>query len=214
MTNLPDHQAVPDPRDLRASDADRERVAQALREAAGDGRINLEELEERLTAAYSARTYGELEALTRDLPVSGTGAVPIVAAPDRRITGGKPTSTVGVAVMSEFKRRGRWTAPRRFTAFVYWGGGKIDLTEARFTGPELRIRAFAIMGGIDIVVPEDLDVTVNGVGIMGAFDDKATGPGAPGAPKVTVSGFSFWGGVSVKRRKRGDRIEKRAAELE
>lgn len=205
MTNLPDHRAVPDPRDLRASDADRERVAQTLREAAGDGRINLEELEERLTAAYSARTYGELEALTRDLPVSGTGAVPPVAAPDQRITGGEPTSTVGIAVMSEFKRRGPWTAPRRFTAFAYWGGGTIDLTEARFTGPELRIRAFAIMGGIDIVVPEDLDVTVNGVGIMGAFDDKATGPGTHGAPKVTVSGFSFWGGVSVKRREHRDR---------
>ncbi|WP_119731069.1 DUF1707 SHOCT-like domain-containing protein [Thermomonospora amylolytica] len=205
MTNLPDRRTTPDPRDLRASDADRERVAQTLREAAGDGRINLEELEERLTAAYSARTYGELEPLTRDLPLSGTDAAPPGTAPDLRITGGEPTSTVGVAVMSEFKRRGPWTAPRRFTAFAYWGGGTIDLTEARFSGPELRIRAFAIMGGIDVVVPEDLDVTVTGVGIMGAFDDKATGPGTPGAPKVVVSGFSFWGGVTVKRRRRKNR---------
>jgi len=201
MTDLPDRRIPADPRDLRASDADREQVAQRLREAAGDGRINLEELEERLTAAYTARTYGELEALTRDLPggaVPAFGPVP----PGQRITGGEPTSRTGIAIMSEFKRRGPWTAPRRFTGFAFWGGGTIDLTEARFSEPELRINVFAIMGGIDVIVPEDLEVTVRGLGIMGAFDDKATGPGAPGAPKVVVGGFSFWGGVTVKRRKK------------
>jgi Domain of unknown function (DUF1707) len=205
MTDLPDRRVSTDPRDLRASDSDRERVAQTLREAAGDGRLNLEELEERLTAAYTARTYGELEPLTRDLPVGGTPGTGHVTAPDQRVTGGKPTSRMGVAIMSGFKRWGRWTAPRRFTAFAFWGGGKVDLCEARFSGPELRINAFAIMGGIDVIVPDDLDVTVHGLGIMGAFDDKATGPGVPGAPKVVVGGFSFWGGVTVKRRARRDR---------
>ena len=52
----------------RASDADREAVAERLRDAAGDGRLEHEELEERLEAAYGARTYGELDLLTRDLP--------------------------------------------------------------------------------------------------------------------------------------------------
>jgi hypothetical protein len=205
MTDLPDRRVSADPRDLRASDADRERVAQTLREAAGDGRINLEELEERLNAAYTARTYGELEPLTRDLPVGGTPGTGPVTAPDLRVTGGEPTSRMGVAIMSEFKRWGHWTTPRRFTAFAFWGGGKIDLREARFSGPELRINAFAIMGGIDVIVPDDLYVTVHGFGLMGAFDDKATGPGAPGAPKVVVGGFSFWGGVSVRRRSRRER---------
>jgi hypothetical protein len=53
---------------LRASDADREQVAERLRHAAGEGRIVAEELEERLEAVFSARTYGELDAVVADLP--------------------------------------------------------------------------------------------------------------------------------------------------
>jgi hypothetical protein len=52
----------------RAADADREAVAERLRIAAGDGRIDLAELDERLTQAYAAKTYGQLQALVADLP--------------------------------------------------------------------------------------------------------------------------------------------------
>ena len=54
--------------ELRASDADRERVAERLRTAAGEGRLTPEELEERLERAFSARTDAELEPLVADLP--------------------------------------------------------------------------------------------------------------------------------------------------
>jgi hypothetical protein len=53
---------------IRAADADREHVADRLRQATAEGRLQADELEERLEAAFSARTYGELEELTRDLP--------------------------------------------------------------------------------------------------------------------------------------------------
>jgi hypothetical protein len=53
---------------LRASDRDRERAAEALRDGAAEGRLELAELEERLEVAYAARTDAELAALTRDLP--------------------------------------------------------------------------------------------------------------------------------------------------
>ena len=69
---------IEDP-DLRASDADRERVAQLLRENAADGRLDMDELDERLETAYAARTFGELDALTRDLPV----VAPQPGLPDR-----------------------------------------------------------------------------------------------------------------------------------
>jgi hypothetical protein len=55
---------------LRASDADRDQVAERLRTAAAEGRIGFDELEERLTATLAARTYGELEAMVADLPSS------------------------------------------------------------------------------------------------------------------------------------------------
>ncbi|MGI8332280.1 DUF1707 SHOCT-like domain-containing protein [Actinomadura scrupuli] len=197
MTNVPERANPPDPRGMRASDADRDRVAEVLRQAAGDGRLGLDELDDRLSAVYAAKTYAELEPITRDLPIGG--------APETRTTdriGGVPTSRFAVAVMSGFQRVGRWTLPGRFTAIAFWGGGKLDLREARFAEAETRIRVFAVMGGVEIVVPEDLEVHVTGIGIMGGFDHKAGGAGAPGSPRVIISGLAFWGGVGTSRRAR------------
>jgi hypothetical protein len=80
------------------------------------------------------------------------------------------------------------------------GGVELDLRDARFTAPEVTIRAFCLMGGVSITVPEDMDVDVSGIGFMGGFDHKASGPGAPGAPRVRVVGFAMMGGVEVRRR--------------
>jgi hypothetical protein len=54
---------------MRASDGDRERVVQALQEQVGEGRLTLQEFEERSTAVYEAKTVGELRELLADLPV-------------------------------------------------------------------------------------------------------------------------------------------------
>jgi Domain of unknown function (DUF1707) len=54
--------------ELRASDADRDRIAERLRAAAGEGRVSADELEERLERAFSARTEAELTPLVADLP--------------------------------------------------------------------------------------------------------------------------------------------------
>ena len=56
--------------DLRAADADRERIAERLRGAAAEGRLGAEELEERLERAFGARTYAELDAVVTDLPAA------------------------------------------------------------------------------------------------------------------------------------------------
>src|SRR5215813_446797 len=61
---------------LRASHEDRDRVIETLRVAAGDGRLTAEELDERVEIAFSARTYGELAALTGDLPATGQPLAP------------------------------------------------------------------------------------------------------------------------------------------
>ncbi|MEU4210466.1 DUF1707 domain-containing protein [Streptomyces sp. NPDC026206] len=191
---------------MRASDAERERVAEALREAVAEGRLDLEEFGERLEAAYKARTHAELEPLVRDLPVPSGAVAPVPAAPAAgdagwagRI-GGRATSRGAIGVMGGFQRRGGWTVPRLFTAFVFWGGGEIDLREARFEDREVVVRCIAIMGGMQVIVPPGLDVYVGGVGIMGGFDDNATGPGTPGSPTVRVTGLAFWGGVGVDRK--------------
>ncbi len=64
----------------------------------------------------------------------------------------------------------------------------------------MTIHAYALMGGVQIIVPEDIDVDVAGIGLMGGFDHSATGPGKPGAPRLKVIGLALMGGVNVKRR--------------
>lgn len=194
--------AVPEPRNLRASDADRERVANVLREAAGDGRLTMDELDERLDAVYAAKTYAELEPITHDLPDSGTANVPgssPSAAGDPARFGGEGTSGGAVAILGGFSRKGEWTVPKDFTAFMFMGGGEIDLRDARFAEREVSIHIVAIMGGCEVIVPEDATVRVTGVGILGAFEHSGAGSGAPGGPVITVNGVAFMGGVDVKR---------------
>jgi len=188
---------------MRASDADRERVADVVRQAAGDGRMTMEELDQRLDAVYAARTYAELEPITRDLPQAHGGpatAAAQVPAGDPQRFGGQPSSHGAFAIMGGFSRKGDWVVPEEFTAFVFMGGGELDLREARYAAPTVTIHVFAIMGGVEITVPEDASVRVTGVGVMGAFDHASTGTGAPGGPTIVVNGVAFMSGVEVRRR--------------
>ncbi|NIJ14068.1 hypothetical protein FHU38_004412 [Saccharomonospora amisosensis] len=205
MTEQPQR---PDPKQLRASDADRERVAQLLHNAMSEGRITMAELEERLGTVYAAKTLGELEPVLVDLPgasVSHTQVSPAAAGenlPDRRI-GGTPGSTFSIGVLSGATRKGNWVLPTQHNSFAFWGGVEIDLRNARFAEKHCTITAVAIMGGIDIVVPDDIVVDVTGIGFMGAFETKdkqgAADSAPEGAPVVKINGLALMGGVEVKR---------------
>jgi hypothetical protein len=177
----------------RASDDDRIQAAQLLSEAASHGRLTLEQFEDRLSRAYAATTYDELERLTDDLP----------EAMEYRRGKSKPApSTMLLAILSGFERRGRWYVPGRMTTFTLFGGGVVDLRYADFTSSEVEIHAYSILGGQTILLPPEVNVEIDGRGVMGGFDHAAHGAGTPGAPKVRVKGFSLFGGVGVKRRKR------------
>ncbi|ANP55339.1 hypothetical protein J2Z21_007437 [Streptomyces griseochromogenes] len=199
--------AVPE---LRASDADRERVAEVLRDALAEGRLDMGEFEERLEAAYKARTYAELAPITRDLPASGAVAPPPVSFAKEpvdgggwanRIVGGGESPQIALAVMSGFERKGRWKVHKRFNCLAFWGGGELDLREADFAAREVEINCVAIMGGVQVIVPPGVEVVVRGIGIMGGFEHpKGDERPDPGAPRVVIGGFAFWGGVGVARK--------------
>jgi hypothetical protein len=195
--------AVPDPQHLRASDADRERVAETLREAAGDGRLTMDELDERLDAVYAAKTYAELVPITQDLPDTGSWHAPAPSqssSGDVRQYGGDPTSHTAVAILGGFSRKGDWVVPKTLNAFMLMGGGEIDMRDAQFSEPEVSIHVVAIMSGCEITVPEDATVHVTGVGILGAFEHSVAGAGVPGGPVIHVSGLALMGGVEVRRK--------------
>ena len=92
-------------RDLRTSDADRERVAGFLRDRCAEGRLTPDELAERLDAVWSSRTYGELEWLVGDLPggrelLHGTRPVPVALSRRRSSTPAVRSLTTVVLVVA------------------------------------------------------------------------------------------------------------------
>lgn len=181
---------------MRAADTDRIQVAHLLSDAAAHGRLPMAEYEDRLTKAYSAQTYDDLSKLSSDLPYTSTALC--------RTDGVEhpAPSTLLLAIMSGFERRGRWNIPKRLTAFALFGGGVIDLRYADFTSPSVEIHSYSIFGGQTILLPPEVNVDVRGVGVMGAFDHPGDEQGTPGAPQVTIRGFSLWGSVGIKRKKR------------
>ena len=184
---------------MRVSDADREQAAEVLREAAGQGRISMDELDERLELAYAAKTYADLTAVTRDLPQGGAALSPAAGAVPSRI-GGTPRNKFSIAILSGARRMGSWVLPSRYVAVAVMGGVELDLREARYSEPEVTLHAYTLMGGIQITVPEDVEVDVSGFAFMGGFDHNASGPGVPGAPRLKVIGFAMMGGVEVRRK--------------
>jgi hypothetical protein len=186
------------PPDLRVSDADRERVAERLRDAAGEGRLTVEELDERLERAYGARTGSDLAPLTADLPAAAPGA----EVSEHRRAGGKRRRWI-VAVMGGGNLRGRWLAGRRLTSIAIMGGGEIDLRNAVLTEGDLRITIFSFMGGVNVIVPPGVDVEATGFALMGGNDTHVPPQDlSPGARRVHVRAISIMGGSDVKMKRR------------
>ncbi|GDY29182.1 hypothetical protein GTS_08150 [Gandjariella thermophila] len=197
---------------MRASDADRERVAQVLHQAMSEGRLSLAELEQRLDVVYAAKTYADLEPVTRDLPTAspiaaGPDLAPATAGSPARVSriGGTPGSSTAIAVMSGVERRGDWVVPAHLSVVAIMGGADLDLRAARFAERECTINVIAIMGGARITVPDDLTVRVEGVGVMGGFDRRGEGGGDPSGPVLRVTGLALMGGVEVRRKPRDGR---------
>ncbi|WP_089505049.1 DUF1707 domain-containing protein [Streptomyces sp. NBS 14/10] len=195
--------------ELRASDADRDRIADILREALAEGRLDPEEHADRIDAVYRAKTVGELDPLVRDLPAAAAAGRAAAPAPaDLGPWGPRalPASDNLMAVFGGAARKGRWRVRRTTNAFALFGGVEIDLTEALFEHREIVINVCAIFGGVEIKVPENVTVSGDGGGIFGGFDIKTFESPDPDAPAIVVRGFTVFGGAEVKR-KRGKRLK-------
>lgn len=195
---------TPDPSQLRISDQDRHHVAEVLREAAGDGRIDFEELDERLDATYAARTYADLVPITLDLPATRMTGLPASAAatPSPVVPG--PAEERHLAIMGGFDRKGVWVVPQQMSIVAFMGGADLDLTQAQFAAREVTITINAIMGGADIKVNPHTHVVMEGVGIMGGYSgpsDKVPAELDENSPVLHIRGFAIMGGVSVSRKR-------------
>lgn len=185
---------------IRASDADRDRIADILREAMAEGRLTAEEHAERVDLVYRAKTVGELQPLVRDLPATSgsaaprTGPQPYAYGPDAP---DGPAENL-VAVFSSSTRKGRWRAGGRTNAFALFGSVEIDLTEALFGQRFTVINATSIFGSVEVRVPENISLRGNGTGVFGSFEVRTLESADPEAPVVVVNGYSVFGSVEAK----------------
>src|SRR5437764_3818135 len=131
-----------EPPAIRASDADRERAVELLRDHAAEGRLTLEELADRVSTAYRARTGDELERLTRDLPAER-------ARSSRR----RPTRFL-LSVFGSTEREGRIRVRRRVACLTAFGNIDLDLRRATLEGDVITIVALGMFGAVDVYVPE------------------------------------------------------------
>ncbi|MFG2294836.1 DUF1707 domain-containing protein [Streptomyces sp. NPDC048603] len=214
--DLEKHPAAPaaSPAELRASDADRDRIARILSDAFAEGRLTAEEHSERLDTMYAVKTVGELEQLVRDLP-AGQGGLPHGAAGGPAGAGqpapygpaGAGYSESVVAVCSSSARRGRWRPGPRTRAVAVMGDVAIDLTEAVFEQQLTEINVTVVMGNVEILVPENVTLRGFGNGVLGNFEIRGESRGEtdPQAPVVVVRGFALLGNIEA-RPKRGARL--------
>ncbi len=190
-----------EPAEQRISDQERQQVAEVLRQAAGEGRIDVEELDKRLDATFAARTYAELVPITADLPVANIGALPV---PRSGALVAGPAHESSFAMMSTTRRRGPWQVGTQHKAFALMGGVVLDLREAMVPGQEVTINASVVMGSVDVLVDEHTVVICDGRAFMGDYSESRSRIQAqrrPDSPVVRVRGRALMGRVNVKRRR-------------
>ncbi|HTS95647.1 MAG TPA: DUF1707 domain-containing protein [Streptosporangiaceae bacterium] len=178
---------------IRASDQDREAVAQRLQQAFAERRLDDDEFDERMRAALTAKTSADLDRLTADLPAAAPGgAAPAVPA-------GAP-GRWAVAYKHSIRRGGRWRVPERFTSVVYKGGGWLDLRAAELTAPVTTVVAVAYKSRIDILVPPGVRVEMDGFGVSKGWsaEEELEIQLPQDAPTVHVRGIAYKGTIETR----------------
>jgi hypothetical protein len=182
--------------ELRVSDSERDAALQVLSRQAAEGRLTLDELEERAGQALTAKTRADLATVTRDLPAETAEAgADGATGPARR-----PPVRWFVAIMGGSRRRGRFRAASQLNSLAIMGGDEIDLRDAEIDSGGLTLNLYSVMGGSTIYLPESVDVEVSGFAIMGGNEERGSNARPrPGAPVVRVKAFSLMGGNTIWR---------------
>jgi hypothetical protein len=180
---------LPEPVDLRVSDAEREAAVATLRHHCGAGRLSLDDFADRTAQALAATSDGELAVLTADLP-----ALPPLRPPAGRWV---------VGVLGGERRRGRWRLGERLTAVAAFGSCAIDLREAeREPGVEPAVTAVAVFGSVELVVPAGTEVDLRGMSLLGSRTVKVRpAGGGPRGLALRVRGVAVLGSVQVVSRR-------------
>ena len=182
------------PRDLRASDADRDRTLALLADAVSDGRLTMDEHADRVQRACTARTLGELAELTADLAVSSAQPV--------RLDGGRVIS----GIFGPARRDGRWVVPENLTVTAMFGEVEVDFTQAILQARHVQLYATVVGGRLRLIVPDGVSVLMTGHAMLGSKRGGTPPPADPGTPVIEVKALVLGGQVIVRTPQKGRRF--------
>lgn len=195
-------------------EGDRKRTIDALCEHFANDALDVGEFERRVDVAHRAASLDELRTLLTDLPSAqvpakasrqaplpttrpGPAAVPAARVPERQLV---------VGILGGGSRKGSWVPARRNYGVAVMGGVELDFREARLGPGVTDVTVFAFFGGVDIIVPPNVHVESNGIGLLGGFGQVGQSPttAGPDAPMIRVNGLALMGGVEVTVRYPGE----------
>ena len=184
------------PGHMRAADADRAIVTDLLSAAYAEGRLSRDEHDTRLAQAMEAKTFDDLRGLTADLvPGSNSG----------RTMGAFSSAGRPVVDRSEDTNEAETTFARRarrnISNLTLFGGSSFDFRDATYASDVVTLNVFCAFGGVDVTVPEGVNVRNETVAIFGGTDVKNIDP-VPGAPTIVLKGLVLFGGIDAKGKPR------------
>ena len=183
----------------------------------------MSEFERRVERAEAAETAAELQSVVADLrPIDTNGALIKVEkkGEDVKEDAAKEIAVPGdgqlvpietpqriLAIFSGVKRVGHWLPRRQIKVITFFGGVDLDFRETELPPGVTTVDIRAVFGGVDVKVPPDLPVLVEGFGIFGGFDSKnvTLATGQETGPVLRFTGFAVFAGVSVKAKKPRDK---------
>lgn len=167
------------------------------------GELSYEAFERRLDQAMELKNNKGLFALSEDLPLTVDKAFI-----ENKKEGLAPNIVHGEAedveymvnVFSGNNRSGVWTVPKEIRSFSLFSGSDIDLTDAKFTQNELRIKIFCLFSGSNIYIPENINVISKAFCIFGGIDYQTATQVNPSivTPTIIIEGVCIFSGIDIK----------------
>lgn len=171
---------------MKISDQERQGFIKILQTSFAEGRLNEYELEERLNTAIGASAIEELNLITRDLPTLSTKNIPI-------------TKDSLKCFFSGLERKGNIYIPEHFYIKAAFSGINLDLSEASFAQKTTFIEILAICAGVEIKVPKNANVEVNGKPILaGIFHEGVRENASQNGPIIKINATAILSGVDIK----------------
>lgn len=207
---------------IRVGHAERDAVIEILRTSAGDGRLDTDELTERIEAAMNAKFYSDLDAIVADLPVEPPSNAIAPRPPDHGVAasmsaasapGHYPRDPLVVrAGWDNSRLREKWIAVPFIRLEPVGATAELNFLEAVVEHNVIEVEVTSGMGSSVIVVPEGWGVNINRLSTgWGTAKSRVAAVPDPGRPMIVVSGSLGMGSFVARHANYFDkrRLEKR-----